>query len=254
MTDAHVFDLTGKTALISGTTSGFGRHMAITLAKAGAHVAITGRRVERLDDLKKEIEAFDGRALPIALDVTDMDSIKTCIETCETELGPLDILVNNAGMNIDQMATDVTEDSYDTVMDTNLKGSFFMAQEAAKRMIEKGRPGRIINIASIGGHTVLPGLSVYCMSKASVLMMTKSLAREWARYDINVTALCPGFIETELNAHWFATEPGQKQVKGYPRRRLGEIADLDGALLLMASDQGRIITGTSLTIDDGQSL
>lgn len=254
MTNAHTIDLTGKTALITGTTSGFGRHMAITLARAGAHVAITGRRTERLADLKSEIESFDGRALPVALDVTDTKSIRSCIDACETELGPVDILVNNAGMNIDQMAADVTEEAYDTIMDTNLKGSFFMAQEAAKRMIGKGRPGRIINIASIGGHTVLPGLSVYCMSKAAVLMMTRSLAREWARYEINVTALCPGFIETELNEHWFATEPGQKQVKGYPRRRLGEIADLDGALLLLASDQGRIITGTSITIDDGQSL
>lgn len=254
MTDAHTIDLTGKTALITGTTSGFGHHMAITLARAGARVAITGRRTDRLDALKQEIEAFDGRALPVALDVTDMDSIKACVETCETELGPIDILVNNAGMNVDQMASDVTEEAYDTVMNTNLKGSFFMAQQVANRMIKAGRPGRVINIASIGGHTVLPGLSVYCMSKAAILMMTKSLAREWARYDINVTAICPGFIETELNAHWFATEPGQKQVKGYPRRRLGEIADLDGALLMLASDAGRIITGTAITIDDGQSL
>jgi len=254
MTDAHTINLIGKTALITGATSGFGHHMAKTLARAGAKVAITGRRTERLDDLRKEIEDFDGRALPIALDVTDLDSIRACVETCETELGPLDIVVNNAGMNIDQMATDVTEEAYDTIMNTNLKGAFFVAQESAMRMIDKGRPGRIINIASIGGHTVLPGLSVYCMSKAAVLMMTKSLAREWARYEVNVTALCPGFIETELNAHWFATEPGQKQIKGYPRRRLGEIEDLDGALLLLASDQGRIITGTSITIDDGQSL
>ncbi len=254
MSDAHTIDLTGKTALITGTTSGFGHHMAITLAKAGARVAITGRRTERLDALKAEIEAFDGRALPIALDVTDMDSIKACVDCCETELGPLDILVNNAGMNIDQMAAEVTEEAYDTVMNTNLKGAFFMAQAAANRMMAKGRAGRIINIASIGGHTVLPGLSVYCMSKAAILMMTKSLAREWARYDINVTAICPGFIETELNAHWFATEAGQKQVNGYPRRRLGEIADLDGTLLLLASDQGRILTGTSITVDDGQSI
>jgi len=247
-------DLTGKTALITGATSGFGHHMAKTLAKAGAHVAITGRRTERLLALKQEIEAFDGRALPIALDVTDMASITACTETCETELGPLDILVNNAGMNVDQQAVDVTPDAYDRIMNTNLKGAFFMAQAAAKRMIAMGRPGRIINIASIGGHTVLPGLSVYCMSKAALLMMTKSLAREWARYDINVTALCPGFIETDLNAHWFATQAGQKQIRAYPRRRLGEIADLDGALLLLASDQSRLITGTAITIDDGQSL
>lgn len=254
MADAHVIDLSGKVALITGTTSGFGRHMAVTLAKAGAHVAITGRRTERLAELKAEIEAFDGRALPVALDVTDVASIAACIDTAETELGPLDIVVNNAGMNVDQMAVDVTPESYDTVMNTNLRGAFFTATEAARRMIERGRPGRIVNIASIGGHTVLPGLSVYCMSKAGMLMMTKSLAREWARHEINVTALCPGFIETELNAHWFATEAGQKQVKRYPRRRLGEIADLDGALLLLASDQGRIVTGTSITIDDGQSL
>lgn len=254
MTEPHVIDLTGRNALITGTTSGFGRHMAKTLARAGAHVAITGRRTERLETLKAEIEAMDGRAVPIALDVTDVDSIEACIETAETELGPLDIVVNNAGMNVDQRALDVTPDAYDRIMNTNLRGAFFTATAAARRMIARGRPGRIINIASIGGHTVLPGLSVYCMSKAGMLMMTRSLAREWAKYDINVTALCPGYIETEINADWFATEAGQKQIQRYPRRRLGEISDLDGALLLLASDQGRIITGTAITVDDGQSL
>ncbi len=254
MTDPTKIDLSGKVALVSGTTSGLGRQMALTLARAGAHVAITGRRTERLADLKAEIEAFDGRALPVALDVTDHASIETCIETTETELGPIDILVNNAGMNHDLQALDFTWEKYDDVMNTNLKGAYFMATGTARRMIERGRPGRIINIASIGAHTVLPFLSVYCMSKAAVVMMTKSLAREWARNEINVTAICPGYIETELNSHWFQSEPGQKQVRRFPRKRLGEMDDLDGTLLLLASDAGRILTGTSITVDDGQSL
>ena len=248
------FNLSGKTALVTGATSGFGRRFARVLAKAGARVALTGRRADRLEALSDEIEAHGGRALPIQMDVTDMEAVARTLETAETELGPLDILVNNAGVNVQALATDITPDSYNRIMDTNVKGAFFMATDCGRRMIARGQGGRIINIASIAANTVLPGLSVYCMSKAAIAMMTKSLAREWARHNINVNAMCPGFIETELNDEWFSSELGQKQIQGFPRRRLGVEQDLDGLLLLLASDHSRLITGSLFTIDDGQSL
>jgi NAD(P)-dependent dehydrogenase (short-subunit alcohol dehydrogenase family) len=248
------FDLTGKVALVTGATSGLGRRFALILAKSGASVAITGRRVDRLETLKAEIESLGGKALPIALDVTDPASIKACVEATERGLGPVDILVNNAGMNVQAMAHEVTPEGYDTMFDTNVRGAFFMAQAVGNRMIARGQGGRIINIASIGAFTQLPGLTIYTMTKAAVAMMTKSLAKEWARKNINVNAMCPGFIETELNSEWFHTEGGQKQIKTFPRRRLGQESDLDGTLLLLASDHSRFITGSLFTADDGQSL
>lgn len=248
------FDLTGKVALVTGATSGLGRRFALLLAKAGAAVAITGRRVDRLDTLKAEIEAMGGKALPIALDVTDPASIKACVEAAEQGLGPVGILVNNAGMNVQALPHEVTPEGFDTMFDTNVRGAFFMAQAVGNRMIARGEGGRIINIASIGAFTQLPGLTIYCMTKAAVAMMTKSLAKEWARKQINVNAMCPGFIETELNSEWFQSEGGQKQIKTWPRRRLGVESDLDGTLLLLASDHSRFITGSLFTADDGQSL
>lgn len=248
------FDLTGKVALVTGATSGLGRRFALILAKSGASVAITGRRVDRLEALKAEIESVGGEALPIALDVTDPASIKACVEAAEQGLGPVNILVNNAGMNVQAMAHEVTPEGYDTMFDTNVRGAFFMAQAVGNRMIARGEGGRIINIASIGAFTQLPGLVLYTMTKAAVAMMTKSLAKEWARKNINVNAMCPGFIETELNSEWFQSEGGQRQIKTFPRRRLGVESDLDGTLLLLASDHSRFITGSLFTADDGQSL
>jgi len=247
-------DLTGKVAIVTGTTSGLGRRFAQILVNAGAAVAITGRRVERLESLAAEIEDMGGRALPVQLDVTDVHSIEQCVREVETELGHIDLLVNNAGMNVQSAAVDLSPDDFDALMSTNMRGAFFMATRVGKRMIEHGEGGNIINIASIGAHTVLPGLASYCMSKAAVAMMTRSLAHEWARHKINVNALCPGFIETELNSEWFESPGGEKQIKSWPRRRLGEESDLDGALLMFASQQGRLMTGSVLTVDDGQSL
>ncbi|MEX0839922.1 MAG: glucose 1-dehydrogenase [Parvibaculum sp.] len=248
------YDLRGKMALVTGATSGLGKRFALVLAKAGAKVAITGRRVERLASLKAEIEAMGGQAAAIALDVTDPASIAACMTEAEQTLGPIDILVNNAGMNVQALPADVTPEGFDTMFDTNVRGAFFMAQAAGRSMMARAAGGRIINIASIGAHTVLPGLTIYCMTKAAVGMMTKSLAKEWARKQINVNAMCPGFIETELNSEWFASEGGQKQIKSWPRRRMGVEEDLDGTLLLLASDHGRFITGSLFTVDDGQSL
>tara|TARA_R110002124_G_scaffold5407_2_gene34400 strand:- start:563 stop:1342 length:780 start_codon:yes stop_codon:yes gene_type:complete len=259
MTDASEislpsFDLTGKVALVTGATSGLGRRFALVLAKAGASVAITGRRIDRLDSLKAEIEAMGGRALSVALDVTDNASITACAAAVEADLGCVDILVNNAGMNVEAMAHEVTPAGYDTMFDTNVRGAFFMAQAIGTQMMVRNQGGRIINIASIGAFTQLPGLVIYTMTKAAIAMMTKSLAKEWARKSINVNAMCPGFIETELNSDWFHSEGGARQIKTFPRRRLGSESDLDGTLLLLASDHSRFITGSLFTVDDGQSL
>ncbi|PKQ06545.1 MAG: short-chain dehydrogenase [Alphaproteobacteria bacterium HGW-Alphaproteobacteria-11] len=248
------YDLSGKVALVTGATSGLGRRFALVLAKAGAKVAITGRRVERLTALQSEIEAMGGTAAAITLDVTDPASIAACMAEAEGTLGPVDILINNAGMNVQALPAEVTPEGFDTMFDTNVRGAFFMAQAASRSMMARGAGGRIVNIASIGAHTVLPGLTIYCMTKAAVGMMTRSLAKEWARHQINVNAMCPGFIETELNSDWFGTEGGQKQIKSWPRRRLGVEEDLDGTLLLLVSDHGRFITGSLFTVDDGQSL
>ncbi|MBI1262544.1 MAG: glucose 1-dehydrogenase [Rhizobiales bacterium] len=248
------FDLSGKTAIVTGATSGLGHRFALLLAKAGAKVMITGRRVERLHKLEEEIIGIGGKAHVFALDITDVENIAACVEETERVLGPVDILVNNAGINVQMTALDITPDAYQSIFDTNTRGAFFMAQAVARKMIPRGAGGRIINIASIGAHTVLPGVAVYCMTKAAIGMMTQSLAKEWARHQVNVNAICPGFIETELNSEWFQSEGGQKQVRSWPRRRLGEEADLDGTLLLLASDHARFITGSLITVDDGQSL
>ena len=216
------FDLTGRVAFVTGATSGLGRRFAKILAEAGADVAIAGRRVERLADLKTELEALGRKCAAVPLDVTDAAALARAMDAAEAALGPVDILVNNAGMNVQAMAVDTGPVEFDAVMNTNLRGPFLLATEAGRRMIARGKGGRIINIASIGAFRVLPGLATYCMSKAGIAMMTQCLAREWARHDINVNAICPGYIETELNSDWFQCEGGQKQIKSFPKRRLAQ--------------------------------
>lgn len=248
-------ELAGKTAFVTGATSGLGRRFARILADAGASVAICGRRMDRLIALKAEIEGTGGRCAAIMLDVTDASRIVPALDEAESALGPIDILVNNAGMNSFGLVVDLPDEGFDAVMNTNVRGPFFLAREVGRRMIARStKDGRIINIASIGTFKVLPGLTAYCISKAAIGMMTKCLAREWARYDINVNAICPGYIETELNSDWFASEGGKKQINSFPRKRLAKEEDLDEMLLLLASEKSRSITGSLLTVDDGQSL
>ena len=254
MTSKVTFDLSGQAAFITGATSGFGLRFAEVLSDAGATVVITGRRVDRLQALKTKIESRGGRAVPLALDVTQAAEIRACVAEAERLAGPISILVNNAGMNVQSSASTLGEADYDRLMDTNVKGAFFVAQAVGLRMVEQKIAGRIVNIASIGAFKALPGLVAYSMSKAAVAMMTKGLAREWAKYHIAVNALCPGFIETELNSDWFATEGGKKQVAGFPRRRLGKEEDLDAMLLLLCSKHAGFITGSLFTLDDGQLL
>jgi NAD(P)-dependent dehydrogenase (short-subunit alcohol dehydrogenase family) len=250
--------LSGQVAVITGASGGLGAHFARVLAKAGASVALTARRLDMVEAVAGEIAGAGGRAMALKLDVADAQAIGPAFDEVEAALGPISILVNNAGVGGEGLALDLSVEEWDRTFDVNVRGVFFSAQQAAKRMIASGvaeaGAARIVNIASIASHTVLPGLSAYCASKASVAMLTKSLAREWARRGVAVNAICPGYIETDINSDWFKTEGGQKQMKGFPRRRLMEAEDLDASLLMLCGPAARAITGTVITIDDGQSL
>lgn len=252
------FNFEGKIALVTGASSGLGARFAKVLAQAGAQVVLASRRVERLKELRAEIESNGGAAHVVPLDVTDYASIKSAIAHAETEAGPIDILVNNSGVSTTQRLIDVTPEDYAFVMDTNQRGAFFVAQEVAKRMIARAKGDskkahRIINIASVAGLRVLPQIGIYCVSKAAVVHMTKSMAVEWGRYGINVNAICPGYISTEINQDHFETEQGRNLINMLPRKRLGQPEDLDGLLLLLASDESRFINGAIITADDGMS-
>ena len=228
------------------------------MAAEGAAVALTARRLDKVETLAGEIAGAGGRAMALKLDVADSGSIPAAFEEIETALGPVSILINNAGVGGEGQALDLTVETWDQTFDVNVRGVFFAAQAAARIMLANGTAdradARIVNIASIASHTVLPGLSAYNASKASVAMLTRSLAREWSRKGIAVNALCPGYIETDINGFWWGTEGGQKQLKLFPRRRLMEASDLDAAFLMLCGPAARAIAGSVITIDDGQSL
>jgi len=249
----------GKIALVTGASSGLGARFAKVLAQAGAQVVLAARRIDRLKELRAEIEAEGGAAHMVELDVTDYASIKSAIAHAETEAGPIDILINNAGVSTTQRLLDVTPDDYAYVMDTNQRGAFFVAQETAKRMVAraKGDPKkqhRIINIASVAGMRVLPQIGIYCVSKAAVIQMTKAMALEWGKYGINVNAICPGYISTEINQSYFDSDAGKKLMSILPRNRVGKPEDLDGLLLLLASEESRFLNGAIVSADDGMSV
>jgi NAD(P)-dependent dehydrogenase (short-subunit alcohol dehydrogenase family) len=250
--------LAGRVAVVTGASSGLGRRFAHVLSDAGASVALMARRTDRLEAEVQAIEAKGGKAVAIPLDVSDVAAIGPAFDQVEAALGPISVLVNNAGVGGEGMALEMTPEVFDQTIAVNTKGVYFGAVEAAKRMIasgvaEKGE-ARIINIASIAAFEQLGGLTVYCLSKAACASLTKGLAREWARPRIAVNAICPGYIETEINADWFAEEGGQRQIKGFPRRRLMDEDVLDEALLMLAGRRAHFITGTLITIDDGQTL
>jgi len=246
--------LDGKAILITGATSGLGAEFARALAGEGATVVITGRRADRLEKLAGEIAASGGVAHAHALDVTDMASIAACVSFAWDATGGLWGLVNNSGVARVADAQDTPEADYDLQMDTNVKGAFFMAGAVARRMIDAGQGGRIVNIASIAAFRALAKNAVYCMSKAAVAHMTTCMAREWARHDINVNAICPGYIKTEINAGFFDSPAGEDFIRRFPRRRLGEPGDLTGLLTYLMSDAARIVTGALIPLDDAQSL
>ncbi|MEW5703311.1 MAG: glucose 1-dehydrogenase [Pseudomonadota bacterium] len=249
------YDLSGQCAFVSGASSGLGRHFALVLARAGAKVAAAARRTEKLKELKAEIEAFDGRAIPIALDVQDAKSVRRAVATAETELGPITILVNNAGIAIPKAFLDVTEADWDAVVGTNLKGAWLLAREVAAHMARLGHGGSIINITSIIAERVVGHNAAYGAAKAGLVHLTKAMAVELARYDIRVNAIAPGYIATEMNRDFLKSEAeAEKLKKRIPLRRLGSPEDLDGALLLLASKASAFMTGTVVTVDGGQSV
>ena len=256
---AYTIDLSGRVAFVTGASSGLGAQFARTLSRAGAAVVLASRRVEKLKELRARIEGEGGDAHVLELDVTDNASIRAAVAHAETEVGSIDILVNNSGVSTTQRLVDVTEEDYEFIFDTNTRGAFFVAQEVGKRMIARSRGaapgtytgGRIINIASMAGLKVLPQIGVYCMSKAAVVQMTKAMAVEWGRFGINVNAICPGYIDTEINHHHWATEQGQKLVAMLPRKRVGKPEDLDGVLLMLASGQSHFVNGAIIAADDG---
>ena len=255
----YSIDLSGRVAFITGASSGLGAQFARTLARAGAGVVLASRRVEKLKELRARIEGEGGDAHVIELDVTDHASIKSAVAHAETEMGSIDILVNNSGVSTTQRIQDVTPEDYDFIFDTNVKGAFFVAQEVGKRMLARSRGaapgsftgGRIINIASMAGLKVLPQIGAYCMSKAAVVQMTKAMALEWGRFGINTNALCPGYIDTEINHDHWRTEQGQKLIAMLPRKRVGQPQDLDALIVMLASDQSHFINGAVIAADDG---
>ncbi len=251
---AAAFDLNGKVTLVTGASAGLGRHFALTLARAGATVAVTARRLAPLQALAAEITASGGKALPVVLDVTDTASVAAALETVERALGPIDILVNNAGIAATAPALDVAEDDWNRVIATDLSGVFRLAQAVARRMVADKRGGSIVNIASIIGLGGGSLLAAYSAAKAGVISLTRTLAVEWARHGIRVNAIAPGYIETDMNRETLNSPVGEMMRKKIPQRRFGLPEDLDGPLLLLASPASAFMTGACLVVDGGQSV
>lgn len=246
-----LFNLTGHTALVTGASSGIGRHMAKTLAQAGAHVIVAARRIDKLQALVDELKASGAKASAVSLDVSQADSVKRCFEEIEA-LGLLaDIIISNAGTTVAKPALDQTEQDWDDVIDTNLKGCWMVDTEAARRLVAHKKKGSIINIASILGERVAGAVAPYSTSKAGVIQFTKALALELARYGIRVNAILPGYVVTDLNSEFLASEAGKKLESRIPFRRFCQMQDLDGPLLLLASEAGQAMTGTTLPVDWG---
>jgi NAD(P)-dependent dehydrogenase (short-subunit alcohol dehydrogenase family) len=248
------FDLTGEVALVTGASSGIGRHLAELLAAAGAKVALAARRVDRLAEAARDIAAAGGESLPIACDVTHSDAVAGAVAKAETELGPLTILVNNAGVVVSKPLFEHTEADWDYVVDTNLKGAWLAAREFAHHLVGLQRPGRIINISSVLGFRTIGRVPAYCAAKAGLTHLTHVLAMELARYGILVNALAPGYVETDFNRAFFQTEAGKALISRIPLKRLGHTEDLDGALLFLASRASAYVTGAVIAVDGGHGV
>jgi NAD(P)-dependent dehydrogenase (short-subunit alcohol dehydrogenase family) len=259
---SYQIDLSGRVALVTGASSGLGTQFAKTLASAGAAVVLAGRNMERLKTLRAEIEGDGGDAHVVMLDVTDVDSIRSAVAHAETEMGTIDILVNNSGASTQQKLTDVTEDDYDFIFDINTRGAFFVAQEVGKRMLGRAQGsapgtftgGRIVNIASMAGLKALSQIGIYSMSKAAVIHMTRAMALEWGKHGINVNAICPGYIETEMNHRQWLTDAGKRLIDTLPRKRIGQPQDLDAVLMMLCANESHFINGAVIQADDGHAL
>lgn len=243
------FSLESKRALVTGASSGIGAHLAGTLARAGAEVVLAARRAERLEAECARLAAVGARARPLVMDVADAGSVEAAFASLDA---PLDILVHASGIAVAKAAAETSEDEWDAVLDTNLKGAFLVARAAVPLMRPAG--GSIITIASILGTGVLKRVAAYAASKAGLVQLTRALALEHAREGIRVNAIAPGYIETDINRDFFATDAGARMIGKIPLGRLGQVEDLDGALLMLAGPAGRFVTGTVVTVDGGHLL
>ncbi len=248
---ARLFSLEGRTAFVTGASSGFGRYFAELLHAAGARVVLGARRVDRIE---AEAARLGERASAVALDVADEASVVAAFDRIAGQVGVCGVIVNNAGIALPRPALETTSAEWDSVVGVNLRGAFLVAREAARRLVAAERPGSIVNIGSILGERVIAGVSSYSASKAGLLHLTRSLALEWARHRIRVNAIAPGYFKTDMNAPFFDTEPGKAMIRRIPQRRLGDLADLAGPLLLLASDAGAHMTGAVVTVDGGHSV
>ncbi len=249
-----IFDVSGKVAFVSGASSGIGAHFARVLAARGASVIVAARRTERLQNLVDEIEAGGGRASAVSMDVTTEPSVKAAFDQAQDKYGVVEIVSNNAGVADSKPALATDQESWDFVLDTNLKGIWLVAREAGSRMIKSRTPGNIVNTASILGIRVALFQSSYCTSKAAVIQLTKSLALEWSRKNIRVNALCPGYFKTEINAAFLESEKGKALVANTPSQRIGELDELTAPFLLLASNAGSFVNGAALVVDGAHSL
>lgn len=252
MTSTDRFNLQGKVAIITGAGSGLGRHFAETLAGAGASVILAARRREKLEETAQSIRDKGGDATCVAVDVMDSASVRNCFDEAESSVGMADIVVNNAGIARQDLLLDTDEADWDAVIGTNLKGVFLVSQRAAQAMIREERPGSIINIASILGLRVSKALASYIASKSAVVQVTRAMALEWAQYGIRVNAIAPGYFITEMNQEQFDTGAGEILIKRIPMRRIGELEELSGPVLLLASNAGSFMTGSTIEVDGGQ--
>ncbi len=252
---SEIDDIAGKVVLLTGASSGIGAHLARVLAGRKARVAAAARRSDMLENIAKEVAASAGTLMAVQMDITSTESIREGVAAVEAALGPVEVLINNAGIVHQGKATQVSERDFDRLFATNVKGTFFVTQICGKRMIDLGIPGKIVNIASVAGLVMMPQLAVYGMTKAAVVHMTKALADEWARHDICVNAICPGYVSTDMNASFFETPAGQKVIDKLPKRRLATTDGIEDLLLLLISPRrSRFMNGAIITVDDGYSV
>jgi NAD(P)-dependent dehydrogenase (short-subunit alcohol dehydrogenase family) len=249
--DNNIFDLSGRVAVVTGASRGLGQYFARALARAGADLVITARKAESLEPFRREIESCGRRVVPLELDVRDCDSIQRMADAAEAAYGRIDILVNNAGCNIRKPAIEISWDDWNTVLDTNLRGTFFVAQAVARKMIPR-QYGRMINIGSVTSVFGYAGLAPYCASRGGVKQLTMSLADDWGPFGITVNCLAPGWFKTKQNEALYANEAWvQYLCDRIPLKRPGKPNDLDGAIVFLASDASEYITGQTLLVDGG---
>ncbi|NEV77449.1 SDR family oxidoreductase [Rhodopseudomonas sp. BR0C11] len=247
----QLFDVSNEVILVTGASQGLGRQFSRVLAARGAAIVLAARQIDKLQSLEQEIKDGGGRAVAVRMDVTDLGSMAAALDQAEAVIGPITVLINNAGVATEKLAVDQTEADWDKVIGANLKGAYFLATEVARRMIARQQGGNIVNIASVLGQSVLKFVSPYAISKAGIIQATKAMALELASSRIRVNALAPGYIDTDINRELWSTPAGEKLLKSIPQRRVGHESDLDGAILLLASNASRYMTGSVVTVDGG---